>query len=290
MNHPQRVLARSVLVLMMTLTAWPALAQVDLSGIWAPRLHEDLPYKGGGPTIGDYLGLPINDEARARAAAWQESLQAKPEHQCIMYSAFYVVLQPFGLQFLPETDPISGQVIAWKVNGVIDRAPLTIWMDGRPHPSKSAAHTTSGFTTGVWDGDTLVTTTTHLTEGVIWRNGVPHSDLATVTGWIARHANTLMITMMLDDPIYLEEPLLRNAAWQLDPTLRITPDTCQPQVEIAQRPEAVPHYLPGTNPSLNEPVGLYKVPPEAARGGAATLYPEFQKKVKAYVPPPAPAK
>jgi hypothetical protein len=36
------------------------LGHVDLSGAWGQRCHEDLPERGAGPEIGDYLGLPIN--------------------------------------------------------------------------------------------------------------------------------------------------------------------------------------------------------------------------------------
>jgi hypothetical protein len=286
MNHRIRAAILSVVVgTALPMTAAPAFAQVDLSGVWAARIHEDLPYRGAGPNIGDYLGLPINDEARARADSWQVSLLAKPEHQCIMYSSFYLTTQPFGIQIQSELDPISGQVVAWKVSGAIDRAPHTIWMDGRPHPSASAVHTSSGFSTGVWQGDMLVADTTHLTEGIIWRDGVPHSDLATITEFWARHGSVLMLTMILDDPVYLEEPLVHSNTWQLDPQARLLPDTCQPQVEVAQRPETVPHYLPGRNPYLTEVTRIYNIPAEAARGGAATMYPEYTKKLKGYVPP-----
>ena len=47
-----------------------ALAHVDLAGGWGQRFHEDLPERGAGPDIGDYLGLPINDAARLRADSW----------------------------------------------------------------------------------------------------------------------------------------------------------------------------------------------------------------------------
>ena len=63
--------------------AAPAAAQVDLTGEWAARQHEDQPERGGGPEVGEYQGLPINDAARARADAWTASLWTVPEHQCI---------------------------------------------------------------------------------------------------------------------------------------------------------------------------------------------------------------
>ena len=71
----------------------PAFAQVDPSGEWAPRFHEDQPERIPGPEIGDYLGLPINDAARLRADSWDASLLTLPdsvpgfsEFQCVRLS------------------------------------------------------------------------------------------------------------------------------------------------------------------------------------------------------------
>jgi hypothetical protein len=48
----------------------------------------------------------------------------------------------------------------------------------------------------------------------------------------------------------------------------------------------VPHYLPGENPFINEVSKLYGIPPEAVRGGAETMYPEYRKRIKdKYVAP-----
>ena len=114
-------------------------------------------------------GVPLNEQGRARADAWQASLLSKPEYQRIMYTAFYMVMN-FGFEVTRNTDPISGETIAWKISGAIDRAPRVIWMDGRAHPSASAPHSTAGFSTGRWIGNTLAVYTTHLTEGMIWRD------------------------------------------------------------------------------------------------------------------------
>jgi hypothetical protein len=257
----------------------PVFAQVDLSGTWANTLHEDFIERAPGPEIGDYLGLPINDEARAMADSWQISVQTMPERQCILYTSHYLVMGPQNVRILPEIDPISGKVIAYRFTGTVDRPPHTIWIDGRPHPSKYAAHSSSGFTTGVWEGNTR-TPTTHLKTGMIWRNGVPHSDQASMEEYYVRHGNTLTITMIVTDPVYFEEPFIRNASFNLDPNGRVLPEPCEPQVEIPREEGAVPHYLPGTNPFLNEVTKRYNIPLETVRGGAATMYPEYRKKLK----------
>ena len=48
-----------------------------------------------------------------------------------------------------------------------------------------------------------------------------------------------------------------------------------------RKPEGkIPHYLPGTNPSLSEWAAKNHLPLEAARGGAETMYPEFMLKLR----------
>ena len=225
---------------------------IDLAGSWANRLHEDWIERAPGPHIGDYSGLPINDEARAYADLYQVSMQNMPERQCILYTSQYIVMGPQNLRIEPEVDPISGAIVALHMTGTVDRAPHTVWMDGRAHPSKNAPHTPGGFSTGVWQGGTVVAQTTHLKAGLVWRNGVPHSDQATITEYYARHGDMLTITMILNDPIYYEEPFIRNATFELDPQTRVLPEPCEPQVEIPRAPGVVPHYLPGENPYLNE--------------------------------------
>ncbi len=92
--------------------------------------------------------------------------------------------------------------------------------------------------------------------------------------------------MILEDPIYFEEPFIRSASFVLDPAVRVLPEQCEPQVEITRKEGDVPHYRPGGNPFLNEVADTYKIPLEAVRGGAVTLYPEYRKKLKdLYVPP-----
>jgi hypothetical protein len=116
---------------------------------------------------------------------------------------------------------------------------------------------------------------------------VPHSDQATITEYYARHGDMLTITMILNDPIYYEEPFIRNATFELDPQTRVLPEPCEPQVEIPRAPGVVPHYLPGENPYLNEFAETFNLPLEAVRGGAATTYPEYGKKLRSTYKPPA---
>jgi hypothetical protein len=61
-------------------------------------------------------------------------------------------------------------------------------------------------------------------------------------------------------------------------------------VEIDHPKGWVAYHLPGKNPWLNEYSQRTGVPYEAVRGGAETMYPEYQKKLATMpVPPPLPS-
>lgn len=271
----------------MLMTRIPAAAEVDLSGQWAGLYHSDWQERfGAGPDVADYLGLPLNDAGRGKADAWEASVQTLPERQCIPHPFPYSLRGPATLRIWAEIDPVSGHPIAWKIYGTFGRATHTVWMDNRPNPSENARHTWEGFTTGWWDGDVLSTNTTHIKMGYIRRNGVPSSDLATVSEHWRRHGDMLTATAIVYDPIYLTQPDIHTSNWRLDPTQQILPTPCEPVIEVSRPKGMVPHYLPGQNPFLNEVTKTYNIPLEAVRGGAETLYPEYRKKLKdVYVAP-----
>src|SRR2546427_7768232 len=99
------------------LVSVPAFAQFDLGGTWASRSNQDDMESGPGPDPVDYLGLPLNDEGRARGLTFQYSAVSLPEHQCGYLSPFYIVLGPFGLVVDRVLDPVTGRLIAWKIGG-----------------------------------------------------------------------------------------------------------------------------------------------------------------------------
>ncbi len=261
-------------------TAGLAAAQTELAGSWAARNNEDALERNGGPYAVDYAGLPLNDEARARALSYSGDQLSLIEHQCGGWPPFYLAQGPFGMKIWNETDPVSGATIAWKIGAWEDRAGTTIWMDGRPHPSKNAPHERGGFTTGEWQGTTLVAYTTHIKAGSIRRNGAPSSDEATMTTHFLRHGDLLTVLEIIEDPIYLTEPEIVSKNFQLDSNAQspVGPPCVAGYEGVGEG--KVPHYLPGTNPSIDELTKFYGIPREATLGGAETMYPEFRKKIK----------
>jgi len=260
--------------------ACPALAQIDLSGSWASKNHEDALERGAGPNPGDFTGIPFNDAGRAKALAYKQSQISMPQRICAFYSQWHMMIGTFGIKLWNQTDPVSGKTVAWVVGAWEDRDAMVIWMDGRPHPGKNAPHTQSGFTTGVWDGDVLTSTTTHMLTGYLRRNGAMISDQATITTHFIKHGDILTLAAQLDDPVYLTEPYYITRSFTPSPTvINSAGMPCIPGDEGVQD-GVVPHYLPGENPLLEDMMKLYHIPSEAALGGAETAYPAFRDKLK----------
>ncbi len=300
-----RTIALIFWTLALLLTGRPAAAQVDFDivGFWDQPaagltsmfgFEEDSNERAGGPALVDYLGLPLNAEARARALAYDGALLGVPENVCMRHPSTYSYWGPARLRVESQLDS-NLDVVAYEIGGTFRRADRVIWMDGRPHPSKHAPHTWAGFTTGEWQGSTLVTTTTHLKWGWIRRNGVPSSDQARVVTYYTRNENVLTVTWIVYDPLYLTEPFIRSAdfiaaprgvttaAFNVEPADRGNAffAQCFPREEIA-RPDLhyVPHYLEGTNPFVGEQARKLGVPVEATLGGADTTLPEYKDKLK----------
>ncbi len=279
----------AMLALFAMLLGVSLVAQVDLSGLWAKKNHQD---NSHAEEPVDFLGIPFNEDGRAKALSYNIAALSVTERQCQMYTPFYTHTGPFGLQISSEPDPITQKLVAWNIAGWIDRDATTIWMDGRSHPSENAPHTHGGFTTGVWEGDTLRTYTTHFKVGDIKRHRGFNSDNATITEYMVRHDNILTVMGIMDDPAIFAEPYVLSTPFKLDQNASsIFPLTaCEPIEELPYLHENlafVPHYLPGKNPFVNELTDKRHIPLEAVLGGPETMYPEFRKTIKdKYTLPP----
>jgi len=259
--------------------AFSAATGIDMSGSWSPAPHEE---SFADPQIAEYLGVPINDTARTWALAWSPSRLTLPEHQCQVHVAPYIYGGPLNLRIWEEKDPQSQRVIAIRHYISTYEQNRTIWMDGRPHPPEGAAHTWMGFSTGKWEGNMLTVYTTHLKQGWLRRNGLPGSDHATLVEHFLRHGDLLTHVSVVTDPIFLTEPFVRTQVFR-----RLTQQgqnwlyPCDSVIEIANRPRGeVPHFLPDENPFVYEFADATGIPRDVMLGGAQTMYPDIQAKLK----------
>ena len=262
-------------------TAGPANAQVDFTGQWAPLYHEDTIERIPGPELGDYTGLPLSEAGRMRADSWDaDRISVVQEYQCRPHSADYSLRGLAPLRIWADYDPATQRIVAFHTHIGAYENKRTIYLDGRQHPNEYAPHTFQGFSTGVWEGNMLTVTTTHLKEYIIRRDGVPVSDRTTMIEHWMRHGDFLTIVQIITDPVYLTEPFIQTTDFVLDLGIVDAPELCEVEEEADHPKGWVPHRLPGASKEEEEFAKKHGLPIEAVRGGAETMYPDYRAKLK----------
>ena len=266
---------------LVVLAAVPAFAQINFVGEWSGRYHEDQPDRVPGEEPGDFSGVPINDAARLFADSWDVARHSILEHQCAPYTLPYMFFGPNQFRIWQEHNEDTQELLAIRMHLGTYQQERTIWMDGRQHPPDYAPHTFMGFSTGVWNGDTLTITTTHIKAGYFRRTGIPASDRLTVVEHWIRHGNVLSQVTIATDPVYLSEPYIRSQEFVLmDRGNQNWLYNCEYVMEVPKDKNEVPHYLPGANPWIGEFSAKHAMPEAGVRGGAETLLPEWKPGAK----------
>ena len=257
----------------------PARAQVDFSGEWSVRYHEDQEERSPGGELGDYTGMPLNDAGRLRANTFSAALYGLDEWQCRPHASTYMWRSVHPVRITKDVDPVDGHTIALDVN-FQDLLKRKIYLDGRPHPDDDAEHTWAGFSTGRGEGDMLTVSTTHLKEYIVRRDGVPTSDRATMTEHWMRHDDYLTIVQIVQDPVYLTEPFIQSTDFIMDPHIADAPELCEVEEEQDHPRGWVPRRTPEEAQRDQEAFSKkHNIPLDAVKGGAETMYPDYRKKI-----------
>jgi hypothetical protein len=276
------------------LLATPASAQtqtqaigpvIDIIGQWSGTLgtQEEQPLRGDpGVEVGEFVGMPINDAARAHGNAWQPTWGSLPEWQNRPHPVTYSMRAPaVNIRITADVDPVYQNITAYHIDNLFGRADRIIYMDGRPRPSKYAEHKYQGFSLGTWENGVLKVVTTHIKYAFIHRNGLPTSPYAVVTELFIPHGTDwISHVYMIDDPIYLTEPLIRTTTLKRAPLQgvgRSLPYEVVEELATLKRGE-VPVYPFGT--VRTDYADMHGIPLEAAQGGAFTALPEYAKRVQ----------
>jgi hypothetical protein len=193
----RRLVWAVAVALLVAFAAQRPLAETDVSGLWRPLARN----QDGSGMIGDVAGVPVSVAGRLRAETWSPDEYDTAEWACRPHVWDYSLEGPLSaMRIWPEIEQADQSVTAYHGHINQQEQEITIWMDGRPRPGANALHTWSGFSTGEWDGDTLVVTTTHLKEGYIRRWGLMRSDRTVVRERWRRIGNYLQATSIMYDP------------------------------------------------------------------------------------------
>ncbi len=214
----------------------------DLSGVWenpgwreAAAASEAISGVGGAPAsrsaagprapvpsiaaffdIGTMVpgGLPFQPSARAlKDKRTADNAKDNPDAHCLPLGSMQAHLHPQPRKIVQSKHLI---VILYEGNGGVRQ----IFTDGRPLPATDPQPWWFGYSTGRWDGDTLVVDTGSFRDGG-WLdvNGSPLTEAARMTERFRRvNYGTLELQLTVNDPKAYTKP------WTVTITQRLLPD------------------------------------------------------------------
>jgi hypothetical protein len=214
----------------------------DLSGVWENIRPSGAPATpiGARPNnqfwnIGFGLkdGLPFQpwaaDLLKKRMA---ENSKDNPDAHCLPLGFMQLHTHPQPRKMIQSPDVI---VIVYEANSGLRQ----IFTDGRPLPDNDAEPWWYGYSTGKWDGDTLVVQTVGFRDDV-WLdvNGSPLTSRGKVTERFRRpNYGNLEIEITVDDPKAYTRP------WTVKIAQRIMPDTELIEFICQENERSAPHLV-----------------------------------------------
>jgi hypothetical protein len=105
-----------------------------------------------------------------RKERMDKNMQDNPDAHCLPIGHMQLHLHPQPRKYIQTQDELT---MIWEANYGLRH----VFLDGRPAPDNDPVPWWYGYTTGRWEGDTLVATTTHIRDGM-WLdvNGTPLTE------------------------------------------------------------------------------------------------------------------
>jgi len=185
-------------------------APIDLTGQWVAVVDEDWRWRMVTPPVGDTSSLPVNERARAAAAAWNLERDKAEGNLCKAFAGPGLMRQPTRIRIDWEDDDTlrlefdAGRQVR-RLEAQWFRQTQSRGVFGQRTPPERGA---------------LVVRTTQLTGGYLRPNGVPFSERTTVkeffnTFTLPGDAGAwLILTMVVDDPEYLTTELVVSSQFK----------------------------------------------------------------------------
>jgi hypothetical protein len=207
-----KVFVAGALLLMSSLAAYAqkAAATIDLTGYWVAVVSEDWRFRMVTPHKGDYPQVPMTDQARKAADAWDPAADEAAGNQCKSYGAAAIMRVPARFHITwQDDDTLKVESDAGMQTRLFHFKPVT-----------AGDRTWQGSSKAEWQRpSSLKVTTTNMRAGYLRKNGVPYSENAVVTEYfdIAPHPNggqVLLVTTIVDDPQYLQQPFIVSSQFK----------------------------------------------------------------------------
>jgi hypothetical protein len=215
-----------------------AAAPIDITGYWVSLIVDEWRFRVS-PQKGDIPYLPLNNEARQVANAWDPAKDEAEGTQCRAYGAVGVMQRP-GRLHITWADDATLRIDA-------DAGTQTRLLHFGRTPAAPGAPSWQGYSAAAWQvngrvlldtggtgfvpalrqagtsqSGTLRVITTNMLPGYLRKNGVPYSEKAILTEYFARLTGQqneayIAVTAMLEDPTYLTQPFVRTYTFKQQP-------------------------------------------------------------------------
>jgi len=204
-----------------------AQAPPDLTGVWTDYVDPKEPNPLAGGQGGLAPGLPFTEEARRKAEAYRKLVAPTgdtPGGYCLGPGMPSIVLggATYPMEIVQRPEQIT---ILYELHNDVRR----IYFGARNAPESDRLPFRNGYSSGRWQGDTLVVDTTLLVEQVDAR--YPHSAQARVeeryhltTG--AKGERVLVIDFTMTDPGFYTKPVTGQKKWMAVPNGHLLPYDC----------------------------------------------------------------
>ena len=212
LSRPLACLAAAVAVLAVAIGGAPAAVTAQTSVAEAPNFVGMWDGRGSvrrvnGPTMPwtpDNFPV-LNERGLAYQAVFDEAIA--PKYDCLPSSSPAIQYDPYFMEVVQWPDRVLFRYEK-------DDQLRTVWLDGREAPLNE--HTVQGFSVGRYEGDALLVETTHFVfdiTGFDDYNGIPSSQLKKVTERYWREGEELRMTLTVEDPLFLREPVSYTTRW-----------------------------------------------------------------------------
>ena len=194
-------------------------APVDLAGYWVSLITDDWRYRMLTPPKGNVDYLPVTPEARRAAEQWDPAKDEAAGEQCRAYGAVGVMRLPGRLHITWESDTVlkletdaGTQTRRFVFDTEEPAAGPPTWQGASQARWVLPINRAAGANPAQGE---LRVRTTHMRPGYIRKNGVPYSADAVLTENYVRLVDDdgtlyLALTQMVEDPVYLAQPVIRT--------------------------------------------------------------------------------
>jgi hypothetical protein len=186
----------------------------EIFRVWTPVVDDPEAYPLYG--AGSY---PLTDSARELMARWDP--RTSPFIGCRPKAMPYIMGSAYPLEFIRQGNDLLIRIEEFDTERLIH-------MNG-PRSSTLKSYSLLGYSTGRWEGDTLVVETERIEASLLYGDGTPQSrSIRLVEHFVMNESeDRLDYRLVVTDPETFTETLEFTRFWVWQPDIRVEPYNCE---------------------------------------------------------------